>query len=184
MGLFTRKRALSDLPPPPPPVHEVSLPSIDDMDAQLPPMPPLPELRQPDFSELPPPPSPEHMSLPEVPHADSFDHASFLEEHAEQPEPRMVMPTSFGERDLALEAEEPKIVQQGSVFVPVRSYTSINEDIAAIKTHLKGAEDGLTKLSTLKESRDSLFEKFRVQLEDVQRKSAYIERSLFKGGVL
>lgn len=205
MGLFKKKQTLpGDLPPPPPPARSIpEIPIIDDMDASLPPMPQLPPTPPSPSDELHPmedgsfglsgnssdmgfPDIPRleelQRDLPPLPPVDETTERIEVPVFEPQPIEQIRMPTPVGQRTVA-EEDSPKIIQQGSAFVPIKAYGAVLDDIATIRADMRKADDSLKHLQEIKDASDSLFEKFRSQLEDLQRKSAYVDKSLFKEGI-
>lgn len=79
------------------------------------------------------------------------------------------------------EPEKPKIRElKGPLFVKTDNFRKIIEDIEEIKIKFKGEEETFLKFIGLKETQDKKFEEFRDQLEDVQRKLLFIDRSVFE----
>jgi hypothetical protein len=79
------------------------------------------------------------------------------------------------------EPEKPKTREQrGPLFVKTDNFRKIIEDIEEIKIKFKSEEETFVKFIGLKEKQDKKFEEFRDQLEDVQRKLLFIDRSVFE----
>jgi len=56
-------------------------------------------------------------------------------------------------------------------------------NISLVRKKVKESENYLKRLNGIKNAKDTQFEKLRVQLEDLQRKSMYVDKSLFEKGV-
>ncbi len=164
---FMKKRRAEELPLPPPPPPETLPPMIrGDMEP----------IRA---SEAP---SPEHfeMPLPELPQA--------------LPSPFQQMPTA-GEREVrvfdrtiaarAIEEEQPPVrevvrAMPKPSFVAVEDYKRIINDTNTIRSKLMDAENFVRRLSDLKNEEERAFEKWRTQLEDVEKKLNYVDHLIAK----
>jgi len=74
--------------------------------------------------------------------------------------------------------------RQGPLFVNISSYKDALSCVTMIKSKVKESEDGLEKLNQIKDLKDKYIEQFRAKLEDLQRKSLYVDKNLFeKGGI-
>jgi hypothetical protein len=83
------------------------------------------------------------------------------------------------EEEHHVEVEEKKKVH-GPIFVNVNSYRDALNCVTSIRSKIKESEDHLQKLNDIKNSKDKYFEQFRTKLEDLQRKSLYVDKSLFE----
>ena len=208
MGLFNKKKRelMEDLPPPPP-VNDFTDINEETESMELPPMPPVSRVpKNIKFKDLPPMPPPpifvddKNVDMPEFPSLDDFDKGmqeeSFDDSKKDMPnmkeyepldvpeirfeeENASAMPSVTGDRDFFKEKEETR--KTGPVFMKIEDYRGALESIKTIKTRIKDAEESIRKLNEIKESEDRLFEKFRAQLEDLQRKSNYVDKRLFEG---
>ena len=144
-----------------PPIHDIKdlekdippLPDLEDLEKELPP------LRKMGKEELP------KLEYPKIEHEEEFEQISAGP--IEKPEL----------------TQEEKPMLKGPVFVGVGSYKNALSDIILIRSKIKESEDSLKRLNEIKNSKDKYFEQFRSKLEDLQRKSAYIDKSLFEGGI-
>jgi hypothetical protein len=135
-------------------------------DMELPPMPPIPDLKE--FED----------DLPPVPDLDELeDDLPPLREIGlkEFPKPEF---TKIKEDRAELIQEKKRVT--GPIFVNVSSYRDAINCINTIKNKIKESEDCLQKLDEIKNSKDKYFEQFRSRLEDLQRKSLYVDKSLFE----
>lgn len=66
------------------------------------------------------------------------------------------------------------------MFVKADKYKEILEGVDTIKRKVKESEDILESLNEIKNIKDEEFEKWRTLLEDVERKSVYIDKTLFE----
>jgi hypothetical protein len=68
------------------------------------------------------------------------------------------------------------------LYVKADDYKSIIGALTVIKTKIEDSERILTDLNELKNTKDKSFEKWRSELEDIQRKLLYIDKTLYEGG--
>jgi hypothetical protein len=169
MGLFKKKPSvyLPELPPLPSP------PGISSPVGDIPPIRPPEDLSESvhDLPELPPAPGGEELPeppMPEIPEAPS-------------PEgPEMIEPAP------ALEPAEEIIERErirkpiGPAFVSVDDYRAILESSNRVRSKLMESENFLKRLQEIKEEEERTFEKWRSQLEDVERKLGQIDRLIAK----
>lgn len=69
-----------------------------------------------------------------------------------------------------------------NVFVKVDEYREILEGTNRIRDNLKEATEVILRLNELKGEEDKEFEKWRLELEDVQRKLMYVDKIIFESG--
>ncbi len=187
----------SELPPIPVPEEgkDSSLPlDLKDLEKDIPAVPDLDELE----SELPPLREEgqdellglkEHEEVGKI-SAGPIEHEEFPNIQEEVSEPTQekgrikMFPTPKFE-DLEEPGEEPEKprLKEGPVFVNVNSYKDALSSVVLIRSRIKESEDCLKRLNEIKNSKDKYFEQFRVKLEDLQRKSLYVDKSLFEGGM-
>ncbi|TKJ17477.1 hypothetical protein CEE44_03000 [Candidatus Woesearchaeota archaeon B3_Woes] len=195
MHFFKKKKGDLDLdlPPPPKPGSEMTKPKektkelepaphqlkkneakdkfphihdIKDLEKDLPPLPDLEELEK----ELPPLRKMGKEELPKLKYPEI--------EHEKEPEQISAGPI---EKPELTQDEKPML--KGPVFVGVGSYKNALSDIILIRSKIKESEDSLKRLNEIKNSKDKYFEQFRFKLEDLQRKSVYVDKNLFEGGM-
>jgi hypothetical protein len=170
------------------------VPSIDDFEKDLPPvpLPPDKEIKESnnetdalseldeihddhiDFpnikseqKEIIPPPIQEQHDLPEI-------HEEVYQQNDIQ----------LPEENLSFEQvtkEEKRKQIKGPIFVNVMSYKDSLSNISVIKSKIKDNERCIERLNEIKNQKDKCFEQFRSKLEDLQRKSLYVDKSLFEG---
>jgi hypothetical protein len=90
-------------------------------------------------------------------------------EHDEAPLPVYTVPAKGGRG-------EPR-------FVAVNDYQEVLSSINYVRGKLGEAEELVRKLNEIKAVEEKSFEAWRNQLEDVQRKLAYVENVVFEAGV-
>ncbi len=196
LGLFKKKPSLSmpELPPPPSPPDFSKpvgdIPAIQASDAiegpeELPAPGEMPEFpsfeSRPGGMEMPELPSaPEREEQPELPEAP-------LPELPEAPTPDGMEPV---ESRGPFTVEEPTLEPSGRVetvrrpvgpaFVSVDEYRSILENSNRVRAKLVEAEEFVRRLNEIKAEEENAFEKWRVQLEDIERKLAHVDKVIAK----
>ena len=210
MSLFSKKKKNLDLelPPPPPPSAvknvEMEIPPIPKEKKEDIPIPPMPKEIQPLDLKIPNiqvkekevPPIHEmgdfEKDLPSIPDLDELEkklptikplkmkELPPLGPIIEQDEPQIhagpieeEMPQRMGK----------KIIAEGPTFVNVSEYKQAIHNINIIKAKMREADNALNSLNKIKNEKDKYFEQFRSKLEDLQRKSLYIDKSLFGGKI-
>ena len=168
-------------------------------------MPPITPAEGPELPELPAAPSFEHEGEEEKPAPPSYEPFEGVElpeapvpEMPETPEPsageRAVpewmpetapeMPSGFPEMPVfdrtIPEHEEALRKPVGPVFVSVDEYRTIMENSNRVKAKLSEAEDFLHRLEEIKTEEEKVFDRWRGQLEDVERKLGHIDRVIAK----
>lgn len=201
MGMFGKKKERKEfeLPPPPPPIGG-ELGSMELPDFPAPPPPPSVEMHE---AELPPPPPPE-FKLPELPsvHMDEEPEVEKLHEietRAPRPEPvtvRRIIPAPTLQ-DFRPEPEfrpqmsrppPPKIEESRPHMMPTRPifvrsdrYQEIISSIGTVRSEMKQADDVMLRLDEIEKERGAQFTRWRNELEDVQRKLVFVDKTLFEG---
>jgi hypothetical protein len=66
------------------------------------------------------------------------------------------------------------------VFVEVERFKDMLDDLNQTKISLKEAVDIMAKLDEIRLDKDKLFEEWKSQLEDIQRKLIFVDRTLFE----
>lgn len=153
---------------------------------------------------LPPPPSP-----PDIPTILKGDIESIRPEMAEEYAPEMpemhpmeefaperLLPAPAGEKEVMVfdrtvpreefEAEPaPEVVRHMPVqptFVAVEDYKRIINDTNVVRSKLMEAENFVRRLGDLKNEEERAFDKWRSQLEDVEKKLSYVDKLIAKAG--
>jgi hypothetical protein len=75
--------------------------------------------------------------------------------------------------------ESPRHVREQPLFVSVEDYQQVLGSISYIRNRLQDAEALVKKLNELKGSEEKEFDAWRSQLEDLQKKLAYVEDVIF-----
>ena len=151
-----------DLPPPPAPETAMQPAEVRIVN-ELPEMEQMPE--QP-LAEPPAEQVPESMELP----------MQAPEEHEEAPEEEAAPAAPAPEISISKPRREP-------LFVSVDNYQDVLNSINYIRGKLGEADELVNKLNDIKAVEEKSFEAWRNQLEDVQRKLAYVENVVFEAGV-
>lgn len=186
-----------------------SLPEINNEQLDLPELPELPDGQpNPEISEAPyaleesvpapevsqqmPEPIPEEDEVPEPPAI--FSDSSFYEtpneiKHLVKERKEEQAHYYVPEEQEAYEAPgteaigekpETKVYQRtGPIFIDIDSFRTMLGDIDTIKGDIKSSEIILEHLQEIKNSKDKELERWRLQLEDIQRKVNYVDKALF-----
>jgi len=78
--------------------------------------------------------------------------------------------------DSTIEEEPPVRVAPGPSFVAVEDYKRIITDSNTVRSKLMAAEKFVRRLSDLKNEEERAFEKWKKQLEDVEKKLTYVDQ--------
>ncbi len=170
LKFLSKKPRKLDIPPPPP-VLDIPPPPED---LELPELPPLSEETE------------EEIELEEVP-------IKFppLKPIREDIIPIKPIPTLKPAREFEPPKEEVKkskvVVKKQKfpsigreMFVKSDQYREVLDSINAIKRKIRESENILERLNEIKNNKDKEFEKWRTLLEDIERKSVYIDKTLFE----
>jgi hypothetical protein len=87
---------------------------------------------------------------------------------------------SFTEIVAAEEIFEKPIPPVKPVFVEVDSFKGLLDDVNKMRSLLSGSKDGFGTIEGLRMEQDKQLNKWKSQLEDLQRKLIFIDRSLFE----
>jgi len=191
-GFLKRKRGDLDIPPPPPPDIDLTQASdemqgkksIHDMsDLKIPDLPDLPDIQrmeEPTHKELEPKPAPKPVLAPrpEIKHEAAprqVERIVQAKPAAPEMNPEEVHPVPKPEPKKMLETPE----HHGPIYMKANYYVDILKNIDAILQKLKTTEEAAKKLTEIKNNKDVEFEKYRNYLEDVQRKTAVMDKTLF-----
>lgn len=163
--------------------------------------------KQLEMPELPPPPSPpglgppssdlapaipeSSLDIPELPAPPDFEHDDSTIDLPEAPSPELpqpeevyapIVPEPMEEiHDVPVfEKEETVRKPVGPAFVSVDEYRIIMDSSNRVRAKLSEAEDYMHRLTEIKSEEDKLFDKWRAQLEDVERKLGNIDRVIAK----
>ena len=179
------------------------LPPLDNKNMELPPLPkkeskelpPLPPIEKEHIPELPPKKEfekiPEH-KMPPIPNFKELEKDLPPVHDLNELENDLPPLREMGEKEFPTpeftkieEEHHPEIVSkekkvEGPIFVNVNSYRDALNCVTSIRRKIKEGENHLQKLNEIKNSKDKYFEQFRTKLEDLQRKSLYVDKSLFE----
>jgi len=154
-------------------------------------IPPLPDLEDLEKELLPPPDIDELKNELFGSYNSSGDLKLFKEDthkfdmpeiHPERDEPA-INGGPISDEHLAQDIHERPRNKEGHVFVRVTSYKDSLSDVNLIRSKIKETQDCLKRMNEIKNSKDKYLEQFRSKLEDLQRKSLYVDKSLFEGGI-
>lgn len=172
---FLKKRREEQLPLPPPPSPPENIPQfrgdiepIRGQEISQTPMAPLPpmEHEEPPLPELPP-------ALP-APTPAREKEARTYTTGAEK-----VFDKTITEEQTEMPAEKIRVIPKPA-FVDVEDYKRIINDTNTIRSKLMDAENFVRKLSDIKNEEERAFEKWRTQLEDVEKKLNYVDQLIAK----
>ncbi len=189
-GFLKKKKELSlpELPPPPSPpafpMPEGDIPAIQPAEgpAELPEIPAAePYEHEEKPAELPEVPLPElpnlgqptrRSALPELPEAPTGP---------EMPEEEPLVPETV-EEPVEEAIAEPETVRRpvGPAFVAVDEYRTIMEHSGRVRAKLDEAGEFVRRLSEIKSEEEKTFEKWRLQLEEIERRLGQIDKFIAK----
>ncbi|MEM2915797.1 MAG: hypothetical protein QXT19_00335 [Candidatus Woesearchaeota archaeon] len=170
-----KKPSLPELPPPPSPpefsMPEGDIPAIRPAQGpeEVPEIPTVEE-REKKPAELPEAPVPE---LPEAPAVEEMP----------KPEEEHLVPETIKEPEPVEETiEELETVRRpiGPAFVAVDEYRAIMEHSNRVRSKLEEAGEFVRRLSEIKAEEEKTFEKWRSQLEEIERRLGQIDRFIAK----
>lgn len=108
----------------------------------------------------------------------------FLPDYEKKIEPAPIE-SAFPIEEIAAKAEavekELDLRPKKAIFVKADRYKAMLGEIRLSKSKLAAAEQGVGELAELKTVKDNEFEKYRVDLEEIQRKLIFIDKTLFGG---
>lgn len=191
-----------DLPPPPPaqrqefpelPQQE-EIPAISgEVELDMPPEPvaeapaPLPQ-EAPPIQELQPftiPKQPEPVAQAPAPAPiDLIKEIPQVPEHIEEPIPFTPLETKgevVFDKTVSHEEERPSFEPGKPLFVSMQDYREIDNGINTTKNALEQAETIISHLNDLKNAQEKIFEDWKNQLEDVERKLSYVDQIIVQG---
>ena len=73
-----------------------------------------------------------------------------------------------------------KMDSNASVFIKIDQYQDVNEIIKIIKARIAEGKDVLARINNLKNREDQEIEQWSAELNDVERKMEFIDRTLFE----
>jgi len=163
MGIFAKKQQSSELELP-------EVPPVEDLD-----LPPPPQYPQPHPAE--------RLAVPEPP----FQQTQL--DKIEVPLEHIVVshePANIVTKELEGGLTRERILKAigvpttAPIFVRVDDYREIIDGTGRIRNNLKEATDIVLRMGELKNEQDKEFERWRLQLEDVQRKLMYVDKVIFE----
>jgi hypothetical protein len=107
---------------------------------------------------------------------------------SEQPEEKLAIkprvhhvPRKEGpSKEQVIASVEKRPEPKGPLYVPVEDYKAVLDGTEHVRNNLKEATDVLGRLNELKNEEDREFEKWRGELEDIQRKLTYVDKIIFE----
>lgn len=175
MGLFfkRKKKEMGGVPPPPPPAEG----GVEE------------EAKEKPIPELPPLESEKHLpsEMPEIKPGEKKKAPSGMPEFPEAPEEEKEAEKEKKAEEVEEPAEEevkaPAPVKEiaAQKFVTVSSFQTVLTEADAIRSSIRKAEDVIARISELKKEEEKEFVMWRAQLEDAEKKLAYVDKVIFKG---
>lgn len=152
-------------------------PDLGDLDKEPAPapnmnMPQAPKM-VPAFSQAPPMPKPvpEFNQFPQMPDSNAGAANSSQQDSQSAQPAHQIKHRSAG-----------KIVRSGeSLYVRVDKFKIALDHINVIRSDLRKSEEDLVKLESLKHEKDKSFDRFKLSLDDLQKKLIFVDKTLFKG---
>lgn len=162
------KKKKEELPLPPPPLP----PLRGDVEPIKPPMPeipllPAPQMEQQRFSPLPP--------MPQIP----MENEDVEQVSAPKVFDRTIPMEPPKRDDLPSRSQTVRMSPQKS-FVAVEDYRRIVNDTNVVRSKLLDAENFVKRLTELRNDEERSLERWRTQLEDVEKKLAYVDQLIEK----
>ena len=161
----------------PPKLEEMPVPEAPSMPE--PPkfeIPTMPEAPIPEMREMPEPP---RFEIPEMPGAPTIPEDHLL------PAPSGEKEVQVFDKTIPTMKEEPEVevirhMPSRPAFVAVDDYKRIINDTNIIRSKLMDAENFVRRLGDLKNEEERTFEKWRSQLESVEKKLSYVDKIIAK----
>ena len=150
---------------------------VPPMPQMPPPIQEAPEISLPTASEIPK--VPEHIgeSVPPVPRPAPIP-IPIVERQGDIVFDKTIQP----QEEPIAEPEISTIPEPGKpLFVSVQDYQEILNGIQTTKQALEEAEEVITKLNDLKNAQEHIFEDWKNQMEDVERKLSYVDEVIAQG---
>lgn len=169
---FLKKKREEELPLPPPPSPPEMQPFLkgDIEQIRAPPMP----SREMQFEEHEEPP------LPQFPPALPAPDQQWKTMEAPASEKEVVYDKTVQIQEERIERPEVIRAIPKPTFVAVEDYKRIINDTNTIRSKLMDAENFVRKLSDIKNEEEKSFERWRTQLEDVEKKLNYVDQLIAK----
>jgi len=133
--------------------------------------------------DIPPPPTPPPLLSPQPKKAS--ERAAAIIKRFETPQPLTTKAVEEAPpKPKPVEIRQPKkrerLIPEGPIFVNVNDYQSVLDCMNNIRNSIKESENIILRLNELKTEEEKEFEKWRSELEDIQKKLTYIDRTIFE----
>ncbi len=98
------------------------------------------------------------------------------------------VPTAEQAEEKAVEEQKKELEEREDlkvkkpIFVGIENYKYMIDEVGLMKNTLKEAEDTIVRVSEFKEDEDKSFDSWQSQIEDIQKKLIYADKTLFKKG--
>ena len=124
--------------------------------------------------EAPPkPPVADVGELPEVPEPHEEQAAPAVEEYE--------VPEQAAEPEREVHREDViEVTPKKPIFVKVELYRNLLNEVSIAGTTLRESESSLVRLSHVRAEEDNEFDKWQKQVNDIQRKLIFVDKSLFE----
>jgi len=152
-------------------------------------LPPLPDIEEPITPSIPPKfpekiqkdsikPSYTQTAIPPLPKENREEIPPYITE-IKMPEPKVVFEGKEKPKEsLRKDFEKQETKKLGSLFIPSNKYKELISNIEEIEKRLRESRDLVTNLNEIKNEKDKEFERWRNQLEDIQKKLLSIDKTL------
>jgi hypothetical protein len=139
----------------------------------------IPEVPMPDMPEAPEPGIGDEIEAPQMGNMGHIE--PFVPESREAPEIESFSETQQEEAP-SFEVPDRETVRRpvGPAFVSVDEYRTIMEHSDRVRSKLSEAEEFMHRLVEIKADEEKIFDKWRSQLEDIERKLGQIDRVIAK----
>lgn len=97
-------------------------------------------------------------------------------------EPRFMPLDSYPRTERRLFSHEKREMRAGkTIYVRVDRFKATLGSINMVRSDLRKSEEALMKLENIKIAKDRSFDKFKLSLDDLQKKLIFVDKTLFKG---
>ncbi len=100
-------------------------------------------------------------------------------------EPRFMPLDSYQKTERRLFSHEKKALRNmpagKTIYVRVDRFKAALGSINMVRSDLRKSEEALMKLENIKIAKDRSFDKFKLSLDDLQKKLIFVDKTLFKG---
>ena len=190
-GAYGSEENLPDLPEMPDfPEEKISAPEefpkfeFPREDDKMPEFPTFPEMEEKptQIHTFSSPPMSEPAPMPTMP---SAPQPMQEPEQGAREEPRFMPLDAYPKMERRLFSQEKRILRERptakTIYVRVDRFKATLGSINMVRSDLRKSEEALTKLESIKNSKDISLDKFKASLDDLQKKLIFVDKTLFKG---